>query len=263
MKKIFTILKKEWAEVFRNRMVLFTVAFLPLMLTAIPLGIVYSVRGEAAADAVQAEIPPQMQAYCSADLDGGECFQVFLVSQFMMMFMILPLAIPSTIAAYAVIGEKTNRTLEPLLAAPISTVELLTGKSLAALLPAVIATDAAFGLFALGSAIMVPNRVLLNALLDPRWLIAVIVVGPLLALASISFSIMISSRVTDVRVAEQMTALLIVPLLAVFFGQMAGAFVINRDLVLAGAALLVLIDAILIFLSTQIFQRETILTRWK
>jgi len=64
------------------------------------------------------------------------------------------------------------------------------------------------------------------------------------------------------RVAEQLTALLIVPLLLIFFGQMAGLFVLNRDLILIGAAFLLLIDAILIFLSTQIFERETILTRW-
>ena len=33
-KKIKTIVRKEWAEVFKNRMVLFTVAFLPLIMTA-------------------------------------------------------------------------------------------------------------------------------------------------------------------------------------------------------------------------------------
>lgn len=262
MNKVMTILKKEWAEVFKNRMVVFSVAFLPLLMTAIPLAIIFSMRGDAAA-AATADMPGQMTALCPADLNPGECFQVYLVSQFMMMFMILPLAIPSTISAYSVIGEKVNRTLEPLLATPISTVELLAGKSLAALLPAVLATYAAFAIFALGAALMIPNRLLLSAILDVRWLIAIGVVGPLLALASVNFSVMVSSRVTDVRVAEQLTALLIVPVLAVFFGQMAGAFVLNRDLILGGAAFLLLVDAILIFLATQIFQRETILTRWK
>lgn len=262
MKKILTILKKEWAEVFKNRMVVFSVAFLPLMMTAIPLGILYTMRGDAIASATT-EMPAQMTALCPPELSSGECFQVYMVSQFMMMFMILPLAIPSTIAAYSVIGEKANRTLEPLLATPISTLELLAGKSLAALLPAVLATYVAFALYAIGAALMIPSRLLLSAVLDVRWLIAIGLVGPLLALASVSFTVMLSSRVTDVRVAEQLTALLIVPVLAVFFGQMAGAFVLNRDLILGGAAFLLLVDAILIFLATQIFQRETILTRWK
>jgi ABC-2 type transport system permease protein len=262
MQKIVTIVKKEWAEIFKNRMVLFSVAFLPLIMTAIPLGIVFSMRGDTAVMAAE-EIPEQINAFCSANLSGGECFQVYLVSQFMLMFMILPLAIPSTISAYSVIGEKTNRTLEPLLATPISVVELLVGKALAALIPAMVATYAAFALFALGSAILIPNRTLLMALLDPRWLIAIGLVGPLLSLAAVDFSVMVSSRVTDPRVAEQMTALLIIPVLAVFFGQMAGLFIIDRNLILIAAVALILIDAVLTFLATQIFQRETILTRWK
>jgi hypothetical protein len=37
MEKIKTIIGKEWAEVFKNKLVLFTVAFLPLILVAMPL----------------------------------------------------------------------------------------------------------------------------------------------------------------------------------------------------------------------------------
>jgi len=150
-----------------------------------------------------------------------------------------------------------------LLASPISGVELVVGMALAALGPALAATYMAFGLFAAGTAILIPNRTLLMALLDARWLIAIGVVGPLLSLAAVDFSVMVSSRVTDPRVAEQLTALLIIPVLAVFFGQMAGLFIIDRNLILIAALALILIDIILTFLATQIFQRETILTRWK
>jgi hypothetical protein len=38
---------------------------------------------------------------------------------------------------------------------------------------------------------------------------------------------------------------------------------INRQLVLAFAAIVLLIDLGLVFLSIRLFQRETILTRWK
>jgi ABC-2 type transport system permease protein len=262
MNKIITILKKEWAEVFKNRMVLFSVIFLPLMLTAIPLVILFTMRGDSAVMQA-AEMPEQVTALCPPELGGGECFQVYMVSQFMLMFMILPLIIPSSISAYSIVGEKTSRTLEPLLATPITTLELLAAKGLAALLPAMLATYAAFGIFALGARLLISSPVMYSAILDIRWLAAVFLVGPLLALVSVNFSVIISSRVNDPRVAEQLTALLIVPLLAIFFGQMAGLFVLNRDLILIGAAFLLLIDAILIFLSTQIFERETILTRWK
>jgi ABC-2 type transport system permease protein len=262
MNKIITIIRKEWVEVFKNRMVLFSVVFLPLLLTAIPLVMLFTMRSDSTA-MQSADMPAQVDAFCPPELAGGECFQVYMVSQFMLMFMILPLAIPSSISAYSIVGEKTSRTLEPLLATPITTLELLLAKGLAALIPAILATYAAFAIFALGALLMISNPAMLTAILDIRWLVAVTLVGPLLALVSVNFSVIISSRVNDPRVAEQLTALLIVPLLLVFFGQMAGLFVLNRDLILIGALFLMLIDAILIFLSTQIFERETILTRWK
>ncbi len=263
MKKIAIILQKEWAEVFRNRMVLFTVAFLPLLMTAIPLGILFSMRGDAVMSQAAGDMPTQMEAYCPANLPPGECFQVFLVSQFMLLFMILPLTIPSSIAAYSIIGEKTGRSLEPLLATPITTVELLAGKALAAWLPAVIATDAAFGIFLIGAWLMSPGPALFSALLDARWLLAVFIVGPLLALLSVAFSVIVSSRVTDPRVAEQLSAVIIVPLLGLFFGQIAGLLVLNRSLVLWMALFLVVLDGFVVYLAVQLFQRETILTRWK
>jgi ABC-2 type transport system permease protein len=263
MNKIKTIIQKEWAEIFKNRMVLFTVVFLPLIMTAIPLGVLFAMRGDASLQDLTSETPQQFNAFCPPDLSGGECFQVYMVSQFMIMFMILPLAIPATISAYSIVGEKTTRSLEPLLATPITTAELLVGKSLAALIPAVLATYAAFAIFAVGAWLLVPDRSLLAALLDARWLIAVFVVGPLMALMAVNFSIMVSSRVNDPRVAEQLSMVVIIPVLAIFFGQLAGLFILNRQLILFIAVALVFLDVLLIYLAVQTFQRETILTRWK
>jgi ABC-2 type transport system permease protein len=267
MNKIKTIVRKEWAEVFKNRMVIFTVAFLPLLMTAIPLGIIYGTRGSAGAtagNAVDSGLPPEMtQSMCPSGLSGTDCFQVFLVSEFMILFMLVPVAIPVTIAAYSIVGEKTTRSLEPLLATPITTVELLIGKCLAAVIPAVLATYGAFGIFALGSWIIVANKMLLMALLDARWLIAIFLVGPLLAVMAVTFALMVSSRVNDPRVAEQVSMVVIVPVLAGFFGQVAGLFVLNKQIISIVALVMLVLDAFLLYLTTRVFQREQILTRWK
>ena len=267
MDKIRTIISKEWAEVFKNRMVIFTVAFLPLIMTAIPLGIIYGTRDIAKTSSgknTTGGLPTEMtQSMCPSGLSGQDCFQVFMVSEFMMLFMIVPVAIPVTIAAYSIVGEKTTHSLEPLLATPITTVELLIGKCLAAVIPAIVATYAAFGIFALGSWIIVENKALLMALLDARWLIAIFLVGPLLAIMSVSFAVMISSRVNDPRVAEQVSMVVIVPVLGGFFGQIAGLFVLNKQIITIVAFVMILMDAILLFLATRVFQREQILTRWK
>ena len=266
MNKINTIVRKEWAEVFKNRMVIFTVAFLPLLMTALPLGIIYGTRSSSSGSPANtsSELSSEAtQSMCPRGLSSGDCMQVFLISEFMMLFMLIPVAIPVTIAAYSIVGEKTTRSLEPLLATPITTEELLIGKSLAAVIPAVVATYGAFGIFALGSWIIVANKTLLTALLDARWLIAIFIVGPLMAIMAVSFALMISSRVNDPRVAEQVSMVVIVPVLAGFFGQVAGLFVLNKEIISIVALIMLVLDAMLVYLTTRVFQREQILTRWK
>lgn len=262
MHKIKTIIRKEWAEVFKKRMVLFTIIFMPLLFTALPLIILYATRDASVGD-MSAEMPAQFAQFCNEDLTMGECFQVYMVSQFMIMFMMIPLIIPVNIAAYSVVGEKTTRSLEPLLATPISTAELLAGKNLAASIPAIGASWLGFAIFALGTLIIASSPQLTAALLDPMWLLAIFLVGPLLAILSVNFSIMVSSRVNDPRVAEQLSAVVILPLLALFFGQISGFLILNSKLVLGMAVFLILLDGLLIYLAVRLFERENILTRWK
>ena len=140
MNRVLTIIDKEWAEVFKNRIVLFTIAFLPVLFTALPLVILYLTgRSDGFEGSAETDLPPSFLAACG-NLAMADCLQIYLVNQFMLVFMMMPLIIPVAIAAYSIVGEKTTRSLEPLLATPISTIELLTGKSLAAALPAIFAT---------------------------------------------------------------------------------------------------------------------------
>ncbi len=263
MNKIQAIVRKEWAQVYRNRLVLLSIVFMPLLFTAIPLIILYTTRDMGSGTAGATEVPPQFAQICSADMVGAECFQYYMVSAFMLMFMMTPLIIPVNIAAFSIVGEKTTRSLEPLLATPITTVELLAAKNLAATIPAVLATWLGFGLFLVGALLITTSNRLVSALLNPMWLVAVLVVGPLLAILSVNFSMMVSSRVNDPRVAEQLSALVILPLLALFFGQISGFIVVNQRVVLLMAAVLLLLDSGLIWLAVRLFERETILTRWR
>lgn len=262
MKRVTTIIRKEWAQVFKNRLVLSTVIFMPLLFTAIPLVMLFSMNSTDTSG-LTSDLPSQYAELCPEGLSGSECFQVYTVNQFMLLFMMTPLIIPVNIAAYSIVGEKTTRSLEPLLATPITTTELLLGKNLAAAIPAVLATWAGFLIYLLGAWIIVQSPPVVKALLDPMWWLAVLVVGPLLALLSVNFALMVSSRVNEPRVAEQLSAVVILPLLALFIGQVAGVFLINRQLILLFTAILLVIDLLVISLAVKVFQRESILTRWK
>lgn len=100
-------------------------------------------------------------------------------------------------------------------------------------------------------------------MVDPRWLIAVFILGPLLAIMAVFFSVIVSSRVNDPRVAEQLSTVLIVPILLVFIGQMLGLFLLNQNLILGMVMIALALDLLLAYLSVGMFQRENILTRWK
>jgi ABC-2 type transport system permease protein len=262
MKRIKTIIRKEWAEVFRNRMVLFTIIFLPLIFTALPL-IILGTTTNAGVSSMGSDMPAQFAQLCGKTLSGGACFQKFILNQFMFLFLMMPLIIPINIAAYSIVGEKTTRSLEPLLATPISTTELLGGKNLAAVIPAVAATLVSYMLYMIGAFIIVRSPTLLKEFLDPLWLIAVVIVGPLLAVMSVNFCIIVSSRVNEPRAAEQISAVVILPLLILFMGQAFGLFFVNKLIILIIALALFLLDVLLLYLAVRLFQRETILTRWK
>ncbi len=264
MKKIRVIIQKEWAEVFKNRLIISTIIFMPLLFSAIPLVILGVMPGDAGGgEELTTELPAQFEQFCAEDVSTAECFKIFMVNQFMLLFMMTPLIIPVNIAAYSIVGEKTTHSLEPLLATPITTAELLAGKNLAAAIPAVLGTWLGFFIFLIGAFILSGSPQVARSLLDPMWWLAIFVAGPLLAILSVNFAIMVSSRVNDPRVAEQLSAVVILPILGLFFGQISGLLLINSKLILLLSLVLALIDAALIYVAVRIFQREVILTRWK
>ncbi len=260
--RIQTIIDKEWNEIFKNRIVLFTLIVMPLMLTLLPLVILFFTRTGGVMTGDSADVPPQFMQVCGA-INPMDCMQYFLINQFLLMFMMMPLIIPTAIAAYSIVGEKTTRSLEPLLATPITTVELLVGKAAAAALPAILATWACFLIFVLLMPLAGASDTVVKMVIGPTWLIAILIIGPLMAIASVNMAVIVSSRVNDPRVAEQISGVLVVPILGLLFGQLAGLIIINPYTMIISTLIMIAIDAALIYAGARLFQREAILTRWK
>jgi len=260
MGKITTILEKEWLELRQERALIASTLAFPLLLTAIGVIVVFTLGrlpdedttmlGAAAADPALAGLP----------LD--QLGQAILGRQFGTLFLIMPLFIPSVLAAYSVVGEKTRRTLEPLLATPIGTGELLLAKSLAALIPAVAITYVCAVIFAGGVALSSLAPRVFGLIISPAWVLMVLLCGPLLALIAVAASVLISARVNDPRTAQQIAGVVIVPIMGLFAGQLFGLVVLNLAFVLGLSLCLALVAAFAIWLATRMFRREAILTRW-
>src|SRR5207248_837825 len=150
----------------------------------------------------------------------------------------------------------------PRLAAPVRVGELLLAKSLASAIPAVIVTWVAYGIY-LGSVSLLGSAAAVRAVTAPRWILAILVMVPLLTLLSVNLGILISTRVNDVRVAQQIGGLVVVPVVGIGILQVTGRVVLNNESFVGTAIFLLVCDVLVFFLARVAFQRENILSRWR
>jgi len=262
MERIRTLIDKEWAEAFKNKMVLGTVIALPLIFMLVPLFQLAIMRDIPASEMNDA--PAGILTQCQVqNFSPSECMQGFLVNEFLLLFLLIPLAVPVTIASYSIVGEKSTRSLEPLLATPTSTTEIIIGKGLASAIPAIGATWLAFFIFLIGARFFVVSDRVYALFMNPMWAVAMFIVAPLMTVFAVNIAIIISSRVNDPRAAEQIGMLVMLPILMIFFGSIFGLFTLTATSMLVFGVLTLLIDIGLVILGVKLFQRETILTQWK
>jgi ABC-2 type transport system permease protein len=257
---VATILRREWSETVRNRLLMSTILLPPIFLTIAPLALAGVVGDRALPPELATQVlaqRPEWAGFSEAELAGA-----FAVQQFLAFFLLMPAYIPLSIATFSIIGEKQARTLEPVLATPIRTVELLAGKSIAALVPGVAAGWATYVVFvALASVVYGPN--LFGVVTDASWLAGVFVLGPAVGLSSVVAGVIVSARVNDPRVAQQIGGIIIVPIIAVTLLQATGTLLVGAEGYIALAAIVFVVSILGLRLGVTLFDREAILTRWR
>ena len=258
---VLTVLRREFSETVRNRLLMATILIPPLLLTVAPLllGGALGSRGALPPDLVKSVLAqrPEWAGFSPSELAGA-----FAVQQFLAFFLLMPAYIPLAIATFSIIGEKQARSLEPVLAAPIRTSELLAGKALAALIPGVAAGWLTYVVFvALASLVYGPHLLLVVS--DPSWLAGVFVLGPAVGLVSVVAGVITSARVNDPRVAQQIGGVVIIPIIAVTLLQATGTLLVGASGYLVLAAIVFAIGLAGLRLGVRLFQREAILTRWR
>jgi ABC-2 type transport system permease protein len=186
-----------------------------------------------------------------------------LLNSFSFFFVIGAAYIPLGIASYSIVGEKVEKSLEPLLATPLTDGEILFGKAISAVLPTLAAMYAASIVFTVGIDATTVGRLGYNYF--PNWAFGVLllIVVPVAVVMSVLYSVIVSSRANDVRSANSYGIFILFPLLAIYLLSEVGiiSLDINGFLIIAG--ILFAVDVALYFVSKAAFQREEILTKWK
>ncbi len=187
-----------------------------------------------------------------------------ILPAFTFFYMILAGVIPAAIASYTIVGEKVERTLEPLLATPTTDSEILFGKGISAFVPSVSAVLAGSVIF------MVLTDLITHGTLGyyyfPNWNAAIIflLAVPLTVIMSVEWNVIVSARATDVRVAQQIGMLVIAPLAGIYvLGEINMVNLSDAGNLLIVAAVILLVDVLLFSLTRATFRREEILTKWK
>lgn len=263
MEKIRVVMDKEFDEIVKNKYILGSLLSVPLLF-AILMPVSMIAPSVFDPDAYQSDISTFMGGALGNSLSSQDSLITFFMTAVIPFFMILPAILPTIIASYSIIGEKKNRTLEPLLAAPVSVYEILVGKALSAIIPSILATWASSLLFfALSEGIIYAG---LHRFITPdlaMWGIGLLLLSPLLAFLGIMVALIISSRVNDPRVAQQISVVFILPIMALFIGQMSGFMLIDMRILLGLVVLMLVVDAVVLRFARSMFDREEILTRWK
>jgi len=237
-RRVWALIRKEFTEYRRNKLIVLTMTLLPAAFLFIAARAAFALPAHAS--------PTLLRA---------------VFGQARLFLLILPLFLPSTIAAYSVIGEREQGALEPVLTTPATDGELLLGKAVA---PAVPAIGLSWLLYAgyLAFAAGIGKPVVLHEMATGTQVIAEVVLAPTLAGYSIILGLLISARSTDIRVAQQLSALASLPLLAVVAitsFQVTGK---GPGFYLAASAVVLVIDAVGLVLATRAFSRERLLSRY-
>jgi ABC-type Na+ efflux pump permease subunit len=197
-------------------------------------------------------------SYLRSLIGSSSLLAYFSVSILGPVFMTMPILTASVIAADSFAGEKERKTSEALLSTPVSMKELLLGKILASLIPTILLTICVFALYGSVVNVLAFHYLGRGVLPTVPW-IMMILMSPLLALAAISIVVIISSHVRGTKEAQQITTLLILPILLLPFVSTLGVADLTFGFLAYLSAFLIALDFLAIYMGVRSFRKEAIL----
>lgn len=233
MRRIRAVLRKELLELRHNGNVVYAMVILPLLFLVQPA--------------------VQILTLSSSDSTtlGHEHSLLYLLA--------IPALVPGALAAYSVVGERVQATMEPVLTAPVRREELLLGKAAAAFLPSVVISYAIYVVF-LAAVELFAEPGIAHALIRSPQLLAQLVFTPLLAAWSIWVAIGISSRASDPRTAAQLSILAGLPSVAVTTLIAFNLIPATVPVAVIAAALLIVLSGLGWRAASAVFDRERLIT---
>ncbi len=234
--RVGAIVRKELRDYRHNRFVIITMTMVPIAFITAPMIQLFAANAAAS----------------TAHLDTR-------IGLSLIYMLVIPVSVPAVLSAYSVVGEREQGTLEPVLTTPVRREEFLIGKALAAFLPALVIAYTIFGIF-LGAAALFARPVIASAIYAGTHVLVQLLFTPLLAGWAVWVGIAVSVRSTDVRVAQQLSALGGLPPLAVLALMSLNVITVSTGLAVGLAAALLVVDLLAWRIVAAMFDREQLVT---
>lgn len=270
IQKAMLVFRKDWREVSRNRQVLLPIIVIPFVLSIllpVLIGLIPSLAtmpgsSLSGLETMISNLPNYVKDQLVGMTDQQILMYVMSLYFFAPFFLIIPVMASSVIASDSFAGEKERKTIEALLATPISDSELFLGKMLVSFIPSMIVTVVSFLIYStvvnVFSLTIFDGRLLLPNL---TWIMLIFGLAPTLAIISIGLTVMISARVKGFREAQQISVILLIPILMLVFGQVVGAIFFGPITVGILIGAFAMVDLLVFYVSVKIFRREEILSK--
>lgn len=256
------IIKKDIKEIVENKQIFIPMLIVPILFMVImPLGLLILVNyGDFAAEGLKDlkfinDLPFIKSGYDTTQI----IILVALEYIFPSLFMIIPIMNSSIIGASSFVGEKEHKTLETLLYAPISVNELFTAKVVGVFLPAYVLAFIACVLF--GIVMNIGGSIYFSKLIFPsiKWFLIIFWLTPAITLGGIVFTVLISAKAKTFQAAQQMSGIIVLPIIFILIGQVNGLFLLSNTIVIGIGLLLFLVDFLLIKRAAKGFSAEKLI----
>jgi ABC-type Na+ efflux pump permease subunit len=258
-----TLIIKDIKETTSSKQIVLPMVIVPLMMSVLlpTIMIIVSYFAAGSEDVLKdmepllKNLPIDYKQYTSGQL----VIYTAVNYMFPSFFLIIPIMASGILGASSFVGEKEHKTMETLLYTPISMEQLLRAKIVGVFIPAYIVTLLSFVAF--GIVINVGGIIHFAQLIFPnlKWLIIILWLAPSVTLFSLTFTVLVSAKSSTFQDAQQVSGLLVIPVVLLLVGQMTGLFLLNNVVAIAIGAVLFIVDFVMIRRISRRFVAEKLI----
>lgn len=258
---IWTIAAKDLRESSATSQVLAPVVIVPFVFVVIyPVGLLLALRYASPTDAQEliSQIPTSAFPGAAELTVQGQAAYIATVYLFAGFFLIIPTMVATVLAANSFAGEKERHTLEGVLYTPVSDTELVLGKILGAVLPAVVVSWVCFVVYAV--LVNILGNPLIGHLYFPtlNWWVLMLLVVPAVAVFVTACVVWVSARVSSYQSANSIAGFALMPLILLVVGQATGVMLLGPLLFAVLGLVLVILDTLMMRWIISTFDRERV-----